>query len=82
MDLVGPINLGTTGHVKHVSPTYILVITDPFSHMVWLECIAGKSAEEVFDKFVERFLLEIRPSSSDLWLLAGGYPSISIARRA
>ena len=34
------------------------MITDPFSHMVWLECIAGKSAEEVFDKFVERFLLE------------------------
>ena len=58
MDLVGPISLGTTGHVKHVTPTYILVITDPFSHMVWLECIAGKSAEEVFDKFVERFLLE------------------------
>ena len=26
--------------------------------MVWLECIAGKSAEEIFDKFVERFLLE------------------------
>ena len=44
MDLVGPISLGTIGHVKHVSLTYILVITDPFSYMVWLECIVGKSA--------------------------------------
>ena len=39
-------------------PTYILVIVDPFSHMLWLECISGKSADEVYDKFVEGFLLE------------------------
>ena len=58
MDLIGPISLGSTGHIKHKSPTYVLVITDPFSHMIWLECIAGKSAEELYDKFVERFLLE------------------------
>ena len=33
-------------------------ITDPFSHMVWIEPITGKSAEEVYTKFVEGFLLE------------------------
>ena len=37
---------------------WILVITDPYSHMVWLETIITKSAEEVYDKFVNRFLLE------------------------
>ena len=58
MDLIGPISQGQTGHVEHKIPTYILVIVDPFSHMLWLECISGKSAEEVYDKFVEGFLLE------------------------
>ena len=32
--------------------------TDPFSHMLWLEPITGKSAEEVYSKFVTGFLLE------------------------
>ena len=58
MDLIGPISKGATGHIKHERPTYIFVITDPYSHMVWLECIVGKSTEELFNKFVERFLLE------------------------
>ena len=35
-----------------------MVITDPYSHIVWLETITTKSAEEVYDKFVNRFLLE------------------------
>ena len=60
MDLIGPISKGSTGHIKHSTPTYIFVITDPFSHMVWLECLSGKSAEELYEKFVERFLLEER----------------------
>ena len=42
----------------HKTPTYILVIVDPFSPMLWLECISGKFAEEVYGKFVECFLLE------------------------
>ena len=58
MDLIGPISAGETGHTKHKDPTYIFVITDPFSHMLWLSCISGKSSEEVYSKFVERYLLE------------------------
>ena len=50
MDLIGPISAGASGHVKHKEPTYIFVITDPFSHMLWLSCISGKSAEEVYIK--------------------------------
>ena len=34
------------------------MITGPYSRMVWLETIITKSAEEVYDKFVNRFLLE------------------------
>ena len=58
MDLMGPFGHETSGHSKHPRPIYILVITDPFSHMLWLETIYAKSAEEVFEKFVYRFLLE------------------------
>ena len=58
MDLIGPIGARQSGHVKHARPLYILVITDPFSHMLWLIPITGKSAEEVYTKFVECFLLE------------------------
>ena len=57
MDLVGPFG-GSTGHSKHPTPVYIFVITDPFSHMVWLETIYGKDKEEVFEKFTYRFLCE------------------------
>ena len=39
-------------------PLYILVITDPFSHMLWLQPITTKAPEEVYKKFVENFLLE------------------------
>ena len=52
MDLMGPFGHETSGHSKHPRPIYILVITDPFSHMLWLETIYAKSAEEVFEKFV------------------------------
>ena len=58
MDLIGPIGSRQSGHVKHPQPLHILVITDPFSHMVWLEAINGKSAEDVFYRFVKNFLLE------------------------
>ena len=58
MDLVGPIGSRESGHVAHKEPLHLLVITDPFSHMVWIEPITGKSAEEVYTKFVEGFLLE------------------------
>jgi hypothetical protein len=58
MDLIGPISAGETGHTMHKVPTYIFVITDPFSHMLWLSCISGKSSEEVYHKFVESYLLE------------------------
>ena len=58
MDLIGPISAGQTGHTMHKEPTYIFVITDPFSHMLWLSCISGKCSQEVYDKFVENYLLE------------------------
>ena len=58
MDLIGPIGAKESGHIKHPRPMYILVIVDPFSHMVWLQPITGKSAEEVYSKFVNHFLLE------------------------
>ena len=58
MDLVGPIGATETGHVAHKKPLYILVITDPFSHMLWLLPITGKSAEEVYQQFVTGYLLE------------------------
>ena len=43
---------------REPNPGTFFVITDPYSHMVWLETIITKSAEEVYDKFVNRFLLE------------------------
>ena len=46
------------GGKAEAKPRHILVITDPYSHMVWLETIITKSAEEVHGKFVDRFLLE------------------------
>ena len=39
-------------------PTYIFGMADPFSHMVWLSCKSGKSAEEVFTKFAKTYSLE------------------------
>ena len=38
MDLVGPIS-AATGHDKHSQPLYIFVAIDPFTHMIWLECL-------------------------------------------
>ena len=58
MDLIGPIGAEVSGGKVGAKPRHILVITDPYSHMVWLETIITKSAEEVYDKFVNRFLLE------------------------
>ena len=58
MDLIGPIGADVSGGKAGAKPRHILVITDPYSHMVWLEVIVTKSAEEVYEKFVNRFLLE------------------------
>ena len=41
MDLVGPIS-AATGHDKHSQPLYIFVAIDPFTHMIWLECLPAK----------------------------------------
>ena len=58
MDLIGPIGAEVSGGKAGAKPRHILVITDPYSRMVWLEVIVTKSAEEVYEKFVNRFLLE------------------------
>ena len=58
MDLIGPIGAEVSGGKAGAKPRHILVITDPYSHIVWLETITTKSAEEVYDKFVNRFMLE------------------------
>ena len=58
MDLIGPIGADVSGGKAGARPRHILVITDPYSHVVWLETIITQSAEEVYDKFVNRFLLE------------------------
>ena len=58
INLIGPIGAEVSGGKAGAKPRHILVITDPYSHMVWLETIITKSAEEVHDKFVNRFLLE------------------------
>ena len=58
MDLIGPIGTDVSGGRTEAKPRHILVITDPYSHMVWLEVLVTKSAEELYDKFVNRFLLE------------------------
>ena len=58
MDLIGPIGADVSGGKAEAKPRHILVITDPYSHMVWLETITTKSAEEVYEGFVNRFLLE------------------------
>ena len=58
MDLIGPITVGVKTHASDDNPSYILTITDPFSHMVWLEVINRKTAQAVYQKVVERILLE------------------------
>ena len=58
MDLIGPIGGEvSSGEAPHTA-RHILDITDPYSHMVWLENLYTKSAEELHEKFVSRFLLE------------------------
>ena len=58
MDLIGPIGAEVSSGKARAKPRHILVITDPYSHMVWLETIITKSAGEVYAKFVNRSLLE------------------------
>ena len=48
----------STGHVQHKAPFYMFTITDPFSHMLWLETVTGKGAEEIYYKFIENYLLQ------------------------
>ena len=58
MDLIGPMSATSTGHVQHKAPFYMFTITDPFSHMLWLETVTGKGAEEIYYKFIENYLLQ------------------------
>ena len=58
MDLIGPIGGEVSSGKAPHAPRHILVTTDPYSHMVWLENLYTKSAEELYEKFVSRFLLE------------------------
>ena len=44
MDLIGPMSATSTGHVQHKAPFYMFTITDPISHMLWLETVTGKGA--------------------------------------
>ena len=56
MDLIGPIGSNVSGgRAGSKTPLHILVITDPYTHMLWFEPIVTKSAEEVYEKFVNRF---------------------------
>ena len=48
MDLIGPIGAEVSGGKAGAKPRHILVITDPYGHMVWLETITAKSAEGVY----------------------------------
>ena len=57
MDLSSPIWMEVSGG-KGPQPRHILVITDPYSRMVWIEVLVAKSAEEIYEKFANRFLLE------------------------
>jgi hypothetical protein len=58
MDLISPMWMEVSGG-KGPQPRHILVITDPYSHMVRMEVLVTKSFEEIYDeKFVIRFLLE------------------------
>jgi hypothetical protein len=58
MDLMGPLQTAGSGKVGRKEPTYLLVMVDPFSHRIWLEPIYSKHAEQVYDGFVRRILLE------------------------
>ena len=58
MDLIGPIASRESRHAAHKELLHLLAITDPFSNTVWIEPVTGKSAEEVYTKLVEGFLLE------------------------
>ena len=58
MGLVGPISAAVTGHEQHGRPVYIFAVIDPFTHMIWLECLPAKGGKDVFRAFVHRMLLE------------------------
>ena len=70
MDLMGP--LQTAGSGKRGEPLYLLVMVDPFSHRVWLEPIYSKHAEQIYDAFVRRILLEWGPPRAILTDNVGG----------
>jgi len=58
MDLMGPLQTAGSGKSNRKEPTYLLVMVDPFSHRIWLEPIYSKHAEQVYDGFIRRILLE------------------------
>ena len=59
MDLMGPLMSVSKG--KKGQPVHIFVIVDPFSHRIWLETIADKRAETIYEVFLRRILLEWGP---------------------
>ena len=58
MDLMGPLQTAGSGKGNRKEPTHLLVMVDPFSHRIWLEPIYSKRAEQVYDGFIRRVLLE------------------------
>jgi hypothetical protein len=58
MDLMGPLQTAGSGKGGRKEPTYLLVMVDPISHRIWLEPIYSKHAEQVYDGFIRRILLE------------------------
>ena len=58
MDLMGPLQTAGSGKSNRKEPTYLLVMVDPFSHRFRLEPIYSKHAEQVYDGFIRRILLE------------------------
>ena len=58
MDLMGPLQMAGSGKGNRKEPTYLLFMVDPFSHRICLKPISSKHAEQVYDGFVRRILLE------------------------
>ena len=64
MDLMGPLQTAGSGKANRKEPTYLLAMVDPFSHRIWLEPIYSKHAEQVYDGFIRKILLEWGGSTS------------------
>ena len=72
MDLIGPIGGEVSSGKAPHAPRHILVITDPYSHMVWLENLYTKSAVELFMKCSCLVSIWKMVSLESFWLITGG----------